>query len=231
LAEVEATLQAGLVDLAAASAVMSGHLARPMSHAGFGPLPQVQPAPQVQPVDIPAAPPDAGPAQDRLTEWSMWPMDDELRRRRERSGAAPADRPNGRDAPAATAVAQYNGKQANGGPSPAQRRPPADAVESLRRAETDLADAASAHWQREHDLAEAEAAMEAVMDRLESLDQQRMQLRREKVAAEQDLAAARAAQRAALRTVTDARRALEAAEKRLHSPIDPIDPRAHDDPE
>src|SRR5215207_10379912 len=44
LSEVEATLHAGLVDLAAAAAVMSGHLVRPMSHAGFGPLPQVESA-------------------------------------------------------------------------------------------------------------------------------------------------------------------------------------------
>jgi hypothetical protein len=214
LSEVEATLHAGLVDLAAASTVMSGVLARSMSHAGFGPLPQVQSA------GGPSAPspPSPGPAQDLLTEWSMWPVDDELRRRRERSDAAPADRPNSRDASAATAVAQYNGQQTHGEAAPAQRQPPADVVESLRRAEAELATAASAHWQREHDLAEAEAAMEAVKDRLESLDQQRMQLRREKVAAEQDLAAARAAQRAALRAVNDARRALETAEKRLQAP-------------
>jgi len=225
LSEVEATLQAGLVDLAAASAVMSGHLVRPMSHAGFGPLPQVQSA------GSPSAPspaPDPGPAQDLLTEWRMWPVDDELRRRRERSGAATADHPNGRHGPPATAVAQYNRQQANSEPIAAQTQPPADAAESLRRAEADLAAAASAHWQREHDLAEAEAAMEEVKDRLESLDQQRMQLRREKVTAEQHLAEARAAQRAALRAVTDARRALETAEKRFRSPTDR--PRADDDP-
>jgi hypothetical protein len=225
LSEVAATLQAGLVDLAAASTVMSGHLVRPMSHAGFGPLPQVESA--GSPSALSPAP-NRGPVQDRLTEWSMWPVDDELRRRRERPDAATADHPNGRDASAATAVAQRNGQQAHGEPEPAQP-PPVEAAESLRRAEADLADAASAHWQREHDLAEAEAAMEAVKDRLESLDQQRMQLRREKVTAEQDLAAAREAQRAALRTVTDARRALEMAEKRLQQPID--HPRAHNDPE
>ena len=226
LSEVEATLHAGLVDLAAASAVLSGHLVRPMSHSGFGPLPQVEPA------GSPSAPspaPDPRPAQDRLTEWSMWPVDDELRRRRERSEPATADQPNGRQASAATAVVQYNGQRANGEPMAAQTHPPADAAESLRRAEAHLANAASAHWQREHDLAEAEAAMEEVKDRLESLDQQRMQLRREKVAAEQDLAAARTAQRAALRAVNDARRALETAERQLQSPIE--DPRAPDDPD
>jgi len=225
LSEVETTLHAGLVDLAAASTVMSGHLVRPMSHAGFGPLPQAQSAGSPS---APSPPPNPGPAQDRLTEWSMWPIDDELRRRRERSDAATAD-PTGRDASAATPVAQCNGQQAHGEPAPAQTQPQVDAAESLRRAEADLANAASAHWQREHDLAEAEAAMEAVKDRLEWLDQQRMQVRREKVTAEQDLAAARAAQRAALRAVTDARRALEVTEKRLQSPIE--HPRAHNDPE
>jgi hypothetical protein len=226
LSEVEATLQAGLVDLAAASTVMSGHLVRPMSHTGFGPLPQVQSA------DSPSTPspvPNPGPAQDQPTEWRMWPMDDDLRRRRESSDPATADRPNGRDASAATAVGQHNGQQAHNEPRPARTQLPADPAASLRRAEADLANAASAHWQREHDLAEAEAAMEAVRDRLESLDQQRMQLRREKVAAEQDLAAARAAQRAALRAVNDARRALETAERGLQSSIE--HPRADHDPE
>ena len=172
LSEVEATLHAGLVDLAAAATVMSGHLVRPMSHAGFGPLPQVDSA--ASPL-APSPLPNPGPAQDQLTEWSMWPVDDELRRRRENT------------------------------------------------------DAASAHWQREHDLAEAEAALEAVKDRQEWLEQQRMQIRREKVSAEQDLAAARAAQRAALRAMIDARRALETAEERLQSPIE--HPGAHNDPE
>jgi hypothetical protein len=212
LSEVEATLHAGLVDLAAAATVMSGHLVRPMSHAGFGPLPQVDSA--ASPL-APSPLPNPGPAQDQLTEWSMWPVDDELRRRRENSDAA-------------TAVAQYNGQQAQGEPA-AQTQPPAVPTESLRRAEAGLADAASAHWQREHDLAEAEAALETVKDRQEWLEQQRMQVRRERVTAEQDLAAARAAQRAALRAMIDARRALETAEERLRSPIE--HPGAHNDPE
>jgi hypothetical protein len=222
LSEVQATLQAGLVDLAAAATVMSGHLVRPMSHTGFGPLPQVESA------GGPSAPsplPNSRPAQDQLTEWRIWPIDDELRRRRERP-----DHPKGLDESRATAVAQHNGQQAHGAePAAAQTPPPVDPAESLRRAEAALAEAASDHWQREHDLAEAEAAMEAVRDRQEWLEQQRMQLRREKVAAEQDLAAARAAQRAALRAMIDARRALETAEKRLQSPIDHS--RTHNGPE
>ena len=62
--------------------------------------------------------------------------------------------------------------------------------------------------------------MEAVRDRQELLEQQRMNLRREKVAAEQDLAAARTAQRVALRALTDARRALETAEEQLRPSTD-----------
>jgi hypothetical protein len=192
LAEVEATLHAGLVDLGAAAAVMSGHLVRPMSHTGFGPLPQVESA-----GGPPSPPPDLGQAQDQPTEWRLWPVEDELRRRRERSDAAPADHSNGWKASA-----------------------PVDPADDLRRAEAELAAAASAHWQREHDLAEAEAAMELVKDKQELLEQQRMQLRRERVSAEQDLAAARAAQRAALRTLIDARRAVEAAEERVRSAPD-----------
>ena len=226
LSEVEATLQAGLVDLAAAAAVMSGHLVRPMSHAGFGPLPQVE---SVGGPPVPAPLPNPRTTQDQLTERRMWPRDDELRRRREKPDAATAGRPDSGDAAAATAVGPYNGQQTRGRPGPATTHPPVGSAETLRRAEADLAEAASAHWQREHDLAEAEAAMEAVKDRQELLEQQRMQLRRETVAAEQDLAAARAAQRAALRALTDARRALETAEERLQSP--PESPRAQHDPE
>jgi hypothetical protein len=227
LSEVEATLQAGLVDLAAAATVMSGHLVRPMSHAGFGPLPQVESAGGQSAVPPVASP---GPVQDQLTEWRMWPVDDELGRRREKPDAATPDRPDRTDASAATAVGQYNRQEARGEPGPAQAQPPMDPAESIRRAEADLAEAASAHWQREHDLAEAEAALEVVKDRQQWIEQQRMQVRREKVTAEQDLAAARVTQRAALRAMIDARRALESAEERLQSPS--IErPRAHSDPE
>ena len=201
LAEVTATLHAGLVDLAAAAAVMSGHLVRPMSHAGFGPLPQVESAgsPPVPPVPpAPLAPPVPlaplpAPGWDEQTEWRMWPVEDELQRRREKAAAGSGEHPNGR-------------------PVRWQRPRAADRTEPLRRAEAALAEAASVHWQREHDLAEAEAAMEAVRDRQETLEQQRMHLRREKVAAEADLAAAREAQRTALRAMIDARRALDTAE-------------------
>jgi hypothetical protein len=230
LSEVEATLQAGLVDLAAAATVMSGHLVRPMSHAGFGPLPQVESAGRQSAVPPVASP---GPVQDQLTEWRMWPVDDELGLRRDKPDAATPDRPDRpdrRDASAATAVGQYNRQKARDEPAPAQAQPPMDPAQSIRRAEADLAEAASAHWQREHDLAEAEAALEVVKDRQQWIEQQRMQVRRERVTAEQDLAAARATQRAALRAMIDARRALESAEERFQSP--PIErPPAHSDPE
>ncbi len=223
LSEVEETLHAGLVDLAAAAAVMSGHLVRPMSHTGFGPLPQLESA------GSPSAsspPPNPGLARDEPTEWRMWPVDDELRRRRDKPDAATGDHPNGREASTATAVARHNGQRARGEPAPVR---PGDPAERLRRAEAALANAASVHWQREHDLAEAEAAMEAVNDRREWLEQQRMRLRREKVAAEQDLAEARAAQRSALRAMIDARRALENAEEQLQSFLDR--PRVPNDPD
>jgi len=197
LTEVTATLHAGLVDLAAAAAVMSGHLVRPMSHAGFGPLPQVESA--ASPAVSPGPPaPLPGPGWDEPTEWRMWPVEDELQRRREKAAAG-------------------SGEHANGRPVRWQRPRATDRTEPMRRAEAALAEAASVHWQREHDLAEAEAAMEAVRDRQETLEQQRMHLRREKVAAEADLAAARAAQRTALRAMIDARRALDAAEAELRA--------------
>ena len=40
LSEVEATLQAALVDLAGALTIRNGRLVRPLSHAGFGPRPR-----------------------------------------------------------------------------------------------------------------------------------------------------------------------------------------------
>jgi hypothetical protein len=212
LAEVEATLQAGLVDLAAAAAVMSGQLARPMAHAGFGPLPQVTAAAGPSALPAPGPPPESGPAEDYAAGWPMWPVEDELGRRRDRSAAAPADRSD---------------RQPTGPYSDPERDhetlPAAGPAVGLHQAEVDLAEAASAHWQREHDLAEAEAAMQILQDRQELLEQQRMQLRREKVSADQDLAAAREAQRAALRKLVTARQVLEAAERRLGSGDDPFD--------
>jgi hypothetical protein len=76
-----------------------------------------------------------------------------------------------------------------------------------------LAAAETLHWQREHELADAEGALAAAADRLEWLEQQRMEARREKVTAERHVTEARAAQRAAVEAVANARRALDAAER------------------
>jgi hypothetical protein len=64
LTEVEATLTAALVDLAASCAVMSGRLIRPMSHNGFGPRPRLDDEPvRVRP---------AGPLPGD-DDWLFWP--------------------------------------------------------------------------------------------------------------------------------------------------------------
>src|ERR671917_735584 len=42
LSEVEATLQAALVDLAGALTIRNGRLVRPLSHSGFGPRPRAK---------------------------------------------------------------------------------------------------------------------------------------------------------------------------------------------
>ena len=59
LSEVEATLQAALVDLAGAMTIRNGRLVRPLSHSGFGPRPRVNPAQlgsttELLPIEVPA---------------------------------------------------------------------------------------------------------------------------------------------------------------------------------
>src|SRR5215212_1806821 len=61
LSEVEATLQAALVDLAGALTVRNGRLVRPLSHSGFGPRPRVSVAQigsgaELRPVEVPTRP-------------------------------------------------------------------------------------------------------------------------------------------------------------------------------
>ena len=60
-------------------------------------------------------------------------------------------------------------------------------------------------------LADAEGALEAAEDRIDWLDSQRIEARRDKVTAEQRLALAQSAQRDAIRAVTEARRRLDEA--------------------
>ena len=59
LSEVEATLQAALVDLAGALTIRNGRLVRPLSHSGFGPRPRVnvphnRSTVELRPVEVPA---------------------------------------------------------------------------------------------------------------------------------------------------------------------------------
>jgi hypothetical protein len=166
LAEVEATLNAALVDLAGSFTVSSGHLVRPMSHNGFGPMPQVEV--------------EAGAKEDGATDAGQW----HLRLVDDLPGTLAPDQ----SAPA-----------------------PTRHDDAVRQAEAALAALESAHWQSEHDLADAEAALEAAEDRIDWLDSQRIEVRREKVTAEQRLALARSAQRDAIRAVAEARRRLDEA--------------------
>jgi hypothetical protein len=166
LAEVEATLNAALVDLAGSFTVSSGHLVRPMSHNGFGPMPQVEV--------------EAGAKEDGAADAGQWHL-------------RLVDDLPGRLAPDQSA------------PAPTRHD------DAVRQAEAALAALESAHWQSEHDLADAEAALEATEDRIDWLDSQRIEARREKVTAEQRLALARSTQRDAIRAVAEARRRLDEA--------------------
>ena len=184
LSEVDATLRFALVDLAGSFTVRSGRLVRPLAHHGFGPRPQVDAAP------VPLTIADPGAATDEA-EWIYLPADDELAARRRSRTAA--------------------GQQ---GPAESSRpRAASERERAVQRATAELAAAESAHWQREHDLADAQAALEAATDRLDWLDAQRMEARRDKVTAENRLAEAQALQRDAVQAVAHARQRLELARK------------------
>ena len=79
LSEVEATLQAALVDLAGALTIRNGRLVRPLSHSGFGPRPrkalQSRSIVEVRPVEVPA---------EAAAEIDAPPVEDELEARRQR---------------------------------------------------------------------------------------------------------------------------------------------------
>ena len=79
LSEVEATLQAALVDLAGALTIRNGRLVRPLSHSGFGPRPrnalQSRSTVEVRPVALPA---------EAAAEIDAPPVEDELEARRQR---------------------------------------------------------------------------------------------------------------------------------------------------
>ncbi len=79
LSEVEATLQAALVDLAGALTVRNGRLVRPLSHSGFGPRPrnalQARSTVELRPVEVSA---------EAAAEIEAPPVADELEARRQR---------------------------------------------------------------------------------------------------------------------------------------------------
>jgi len=198
LSEVEATLQAALVDLAGALTIRNGRLVRPLSHSGFGPrprstVPQIRSTVDLRPVEIPA---------EAQIEIEGPAIEDELAARRRRT---PRDR---------TAVELVEVTDRH--PVVDDDSTPAPNSESgvhreLRRAEQELAAAEAVHWQAEFELADAEGAVEAAEDRLSSLDTQRMEARRDKVTAERYLTEAESRQRDAVNALADARRRLDAA--------------------
>jgi hypothetical protein len=207
LSEVEETLRAALVDLAASSTVLSGRLVRSMTHIGFGPMPHLNtaaasrgPSRQVE-----GATPDVEP------EWSFWPVEHEGWRWREHAATETGAHLHVAPAPSGSPEDQ---RQRHYEPA-TQEGDPAVEPEEGARAEAELADAESTHWQREQELASAEEAAEAARDRLEWLDHQRMEARRESVTAERRLAEAQSAQHASASAVAEARRVLETAESLL----------------
>jgi hypothetical protein len=196
LSEVEATLQAALVDLAGALTIRNGRLVRPLSHSGFGPRPratvaQVRSA-ELRPVDVPA---------EAAAEMAPPPVEDELAARRRTVArrdaidlVVVADRP---------AVADEDSQLVPTAES--------EALRTVRRAKEELALAEAAHWQAEFELADAEGAVDAAEDRLNSLDTQRIEARRDKVTAQRYLAEAQARQRDAVNILAEARHRLDAA--------------------
>jgi multidrug resistance efflux pump len=190
LSEVEATLQAALVDLAGALTIRNGRLVRPLSHSGFGPRPRVNPpqiasSAELRPVEVttkPAAEIEAPQVEDELA----------ARRRTVAAGLRAVELIEVTDD--AVAMGDDTGL-----------RP------ELRQAEQELAAAEAAHWTSEFDLADAEAAVEAAEDAVNELDSRRIEARRDKVTAQRHLAEASSRQREAVNRLTEARRRLEAA--------------------
>jgi hypothetical protein len=204
LSEVQATLQAALVDLAGAMMIRNGRLVRPLSHSGFGPRPRVG-APQIQsgqiesgqiesgaelrPVEVPASP---------VAEIESPRVEDELAaRRRFVAGRRALELVEVTDG----ALAE---DQNDAAPVP-------EVAREVRQAEEELAAAEAAHWTSEFELADAEAAVEAAEDALNDLDSRRIEARRDKVTAQRHLAEARSRQRDAVNALAHARRRVEAA--------------------
>ena len=192
LSEVQATLQAALVDLAGAMTVRNGRLVRPLTHSGFGPRPRVSVAEissgaELRPVEVP-------------------PVDDELAARRRSVARLRAVE--------LVEVTDHVEAVSEDSPPAAGQQLEAHQSKTLRelhQAEEDLAAAEAAHWTSEFELADAEAAVEAAEDALNELDSRRIEARRDKVTAQRHLAEARSRQRDTVTALAAARRRLDDA--------------------
>jgi len=198
LSEIEATLQAALVDLAGALTIRNGRLVRPLSHSGFGPRPRstvpgIRSTVDLRPVEI------SGEARVEIQGPAI---EDELAARRRRTLP---------DRTVVELVEVTDRRLVVDDDSTPAPNTESGAHRELRRAEQELAAAEAVHWQAEFELADAEGAVEAAEDRLNSLDTQRIEARRDKVTAERYLAEARSQQRDAVNTLAEARRRLDAA--------------------
>jgi hypothetical protein len=197
LTEVETTLQAALVDLAGALTIRNGRLVRPLSHSGFGRRPRV---PQTGPTEL--RPIEPSPAL--VDEGEPADVEDELAaRRRAVAGLRVVE------------LVSTEPEAESDRPSPGSGDD-LGVRSALRQAEEELAAAESAHWQAEFELADAEGAMEAASDRVDSLDSQRIEARRDKVTAQRYLSQARSRQRDAVKELAEARRRLDAARRDAH---------------
>ncbi len=199
LSEVEATLQAALVDLAGALTIRNGRLVRPLSHTGFGPRPGIG----ARAIEA-TAEPRRVEIHGATAELESPAVEDELAARRR----AVADRK-----PVRLVAVTSRELVEDEGDSRRTSSSGGEAASQLRLAEEELATAEAVHWQAEFDLADAEGAVEAAEDRLDSLDSKRIEARRDKVTAQRHLVEAQSRQRDAVRSVADARRKLDAARR------------------
>jgi hypothetical protein len=201
LSEVEATLQAALVDLAGALTIRNGRLVRPLSHSGFGPRPrvnasQIRSTVELRPIEVPAE----AAADNKSPQ-----VEDELQARRQRRAEG------GHWTVELVEVADdwlVEDDDANPAPESGGEGP-----RELRLAEAALAYAEAAHWQSEFDLADAEAAVEAADDAVSSLDTKRIEARRDRVTAQRHLTEAQSRQRDTVNALAEARRRLDAAQQ------------------
>jgi hypothetical protein len=209
LSEVEATLQAALVDLAGALTIRNGRLVRPLSHAGFGPRPRaavrrIHTSEARQPAELPA---------EDASETDPAPVADELAARRRRNSTGHwtvevVERPDAAlTAPDLSATPRADNQAAPA--TEAERQ----TLRDLRNAEEELAVVEAAHWQSEFELADAEAAVEAADDVMSTLDTKRIEARRDRVTAQRHLAEAQSRQRRAVSALADARERLDAARR------------------